>query len=123
MLDYFKKLFTASAKTFDGSDTRPGSVPDTGSVSGSVHNDYFEEPLHLAARSGQNEIVIELIKKGEKVDVKDQLGFTALHLATMNGHDKVVKTLLESGANVDERRAPGNKNAVRFAVSAERLST
>ena len=125
MLDYFKKLFTASAKTFDGSDTRPGSVPDTVSgsvsVSGSVHNDY--EPLHLAALSGQNEIVIELLKKGEKVNMKDQFGYTALHFATMNGHDKVVKTLLESGANVDERRVHSNKNAVRFAVSAESLST
>ena len=102
-----------------GSSTSPGS--STGSSS--VHNVYSEKPLHLAAKSGQNEVVIELLEKGEKVDEKDQFGLTALQLASDNGHDKVVQTLLESGANVDERIDIHRKNAVRYAASAGRLST
>jgi ankyrin repeat protein len=56
--------------------------------------------LHVAARSGHNEIVKVLIQHHANVD-DSTCRVTPLHLATQYNYIEVIKTLVESNANVD----------------------
>ena len=47
------------------------------------------------------EVARYLIKRGAKVNVKDNKGFTPLHMAVMNGYVNLIPLLLNSGANID----------------------
>ncbi len=64
---------------------QPGAVDDT--------------LLHIAARTGQIDEVVELIACGANVNQAGDMGFTALHQAAMKGRAEVVALLLKSGAN------------------------
>lgn len=73
---------------------------------------WLRTPLHWASQHGHEETVKLLIELGamvsffcsisshHKVDIGDDMKWTALHWACNNGHTKVVKTLLVS-ANVN----------------------
>jgi ankyrin repeat protein len=52
-----------------------------------------------ASIKGQVETVAKLLKKGKKVDKKDEKGDTALHKAAMHGHFEVADMLLKKGAS------------------------
>ena len=64
-------------------------------------NSLGETLLHLAAQSGQRELVSRLIHAGAKIDVQGQSGRTPLMLACLNKHVKSVEVLLDAGASVE----------------------
>jgi ankyrin repeat protein len=66
-----------------------------------------QTPLHLAAWSGQPDVVGMLVAKGLPVDVRDPLEQTPLHLAAGLGNDAVVRELLRLKANVRARMIGG----------------
>ncbi len=66
------------------------------------------ENLITAAKEGNNEKVIELLKSGADPKAKDNNGDTALHWAAECGHAAVVKSLLEAGADLEASSHYGN---------------
>ncbi|KAJ2402045.1 phosphate system positive regulatory protein pho81 [Coemansia sp. RSA 2559] len=59
-------------------------------------------PIHVAARSGNVEILRLLLKYGAPVDVIDKdLGWTPVFYAASEGHTDIIQTLLEAGANAN----------------------
>uniref|UniRef100_A0A8B9JZ90 ZU5 domain-containing protein n=1 Tax=Astyanax mexicanus TaxID=7994 RepID=A0A8B9JZ90_ASTMX len=61
-----------------------------------------------AARSGNVEKVLELLKCGQDISTCNQNGLNALHLAAKEGHVGLVEELLERGAAVDSSTKKGN---------------
>jgi ankyrin repeat protein len=57
-------------------------------------------PVHIAARTGDLQMMESLVDKGALLDITDLYGGTALMLAASNGHRQVVSYLLGKGANV-----------------------
>lgn len=53
----------------------------------------FGTALHHAARRGDEEMIIFLLEKGAKQDIKNSKGKTALNLAEEEGHDVVASIL------------------------------
>lgn len=65
-----------------------------------------ERILLAAAREGESDLVIGLVKAGTPIETRDGRGFTALILAAYHGHDETVRALLAAGADAcagDER--------------------
>lgn len=56
-------------------------------------------PLHLAARQGEVDILIQLLHHGAPVDLPDRTKKTALMHAALTGQELAVKLLLGMGAN------------------------
>uniref|UniRef100_A0A3B4BNJ5 Ankyrin 2a, neuronal n=1 Tax=Pygocentrus nattereri TaxID=42514 RepID=A0A3B4BNJ5_PYGNA len=61
-----------------------------------------------AARAGNVEKVLELLKSGQDISTCNQNGLNALHLAAKEGHVELVEELLERGAAVDSATKKGN---------------
>jgi ankyrin repeat protein len=78
--------------------------------------------LHIAARKGELDDVVALIRHGATVDLPGDMGNTALHFAAMAGKSDVVKVLLRAGANRNalnqfyERPLDVAKNGKHIAV-------
>ncbi len=68
----------------------------------------LDENLITAAKEGNNEEVIELLKSGANPNASDQYGLTALHRAAYNGHAAVVTALLKAEAGLEARDSYGN---------------
>ena len=83
--------------------------------------------FHLAALSGDEEKVKELIATGANVNVPVEDSWspgvnrrTPLHYAAAAGHAKIVKLLLDAGANVSARDEPsGGDTVLEYAESEE----
>lgn len=60
----------------------------------------LDTPLHLAAASGNKELVIYFIKAGARIDVQGIDLKTPLHVAIQNNYESVVECLLDHGANL-----------------------
>lgn len=56
-------------------------------------------PLHLAAREGNHQLVVDLAKYGATLDLTDTLGNTALHLSCAAGQTQATGELLRLGAS------------------------
>ncbi|OLP94080.1 Ankyrin repeat, PH and SEC7 domain containing protein secG, partial [Symbiodinium microadriaticum] len=56
-------------------------------------------PLHLAAKSGELEVVVLLLDAGAPLEAEDYTGATALHWAAANGCSEVTSVLLARGAS------------------------
>ncbi|XP_075055694.1 serine/threonine-protein phosphatase 6 regulatory ankyrin repeat subunit C isoform X4 [Mixophyes fleayi] len=77
-------------------------------------------PLHVAAASGNTDVLHLLIDSSERpdiTDVTDALGQTPLMLAVMNGHVDCVHLLLEKGATVDAGDKRGRTTLHRASVT------
>ncbi|XP_062334483.1 ankyrin-2-like isoform X2 [Osmerus eperlanus] len=61
-----------------------------------------------AARAGNLDKVLELLKGGVDISTCNQNGLNALHLAAKEGHEDLVEELLERGAPVDSSTKKGN---------------
>ena len=55
--------------------------------------------LHWASKTGDVNLVEELLKSGAQINAKNKDQSTSLHLAAENGHLEIVTKLLENGAN------------------------
>jgi ankyrin repeat protein len=64
--------------------------------------DNFVGPaLCIASYAGHSEIVETLLKKGAKIDVRDNQGATPLMNAVAGQQQEIVSILLKNGANLD----------------------
>ena len=72
--------------------------------------------LHLAAASGNNEIVKILLEAGADVNAKDTADITPLHRAAFNGANLIAETLLKAGANVNAAGGRHNSTALQIAA-------
>jgi ankyrin repeat protein len=54
-----------------------------------------------AVKEGELQIVLDLLKRGTDVDVRNRYGQTALMLAAHAGHREVVETLIAHGAKLN----------------------
>jgi hypothetical protein len=64
------------------------------------------QPLHLAARRGEQARVAALLRelpRLEQLDARNFAGQTALHEAAMAGHTAVVRALVEAGCSLEPR--------------------
>jgi hypothetical protein len=61
----------------------------------------LNKALYKAAKSGDLQSLIELIKSGANVDYIDQDGATSLYIASQLGYVEIVKSLLEYKANTE----------------------
>ncbi|CAK8691077.1 unnamed protein product [Clavelina lepadiformis] len=55
--------------------------------------------LHLAAKEGHNDVIIELLSRSADINQQTKRGNTALHIASLAGKLPVVQLLLEKGAD------------------------
>ena len=80
--------------------------------------DIFNEttPLIVAANSGHNQVVQELIRAGADVNGINYIKRTALHRASCSGHSSVVKTLAEAGANLNVQDEDGRTPLMKAAA-------
>lgn len=76
-------------------------------------------PLHIAAFSGNDEIVRYLIAHGALLDALDKKESTPLHVAIRKGHLTTVEILLEAGADVKRHTSEGT--VVDLAKAHEQL--
>ncbi|XP_036439579.1 ankyrin-2 [Colossoma macropomum] len=90
-----------------------GGSPVPGRVKQSDSNTSFLR----AARAGNVEKVLELLKSGQDISTCNQNGLNALHLAAKEGHVELVEELLERGAAVDSATKKGN-TALHIAALA-----
>lgn len=79
-----------------------------------MDSDISAAALCLAVEKGFVQMVETLLSLGIDVDLKDNLGQTALHRATRRKDEKMVRLLLSSGADVeckdDDNRTPWSAN-------------
>lgn len=58
-------------------------------------------PLHIASSYGNENMVIELLNQGAKIDLSNGAEESPLYLAAQGGHLRVVKVLLDRGAEIN----------------------
>lgn len=78
-------------------------------------------PLHVASRSGHNDVVNALVASGADVNATDKLGMTPLLLAINHGDLDLVRLLLDSGADVNLSNVR-NVSAAHVAVASQSLA-
>jgi ankyrin repeat protein len=77
-------------------------------------------PLHLAAQSGADGVIAQLVEAGADIHVKTGTGATALMLAAAAGNVKAVALLLDRGADVHAQESAHGQTALMFAAAHNR---
>ncbi|USN50942.1 MAG: ankyrin repeat domain-containing protein [Myxococcales bacterium] len=78
-------------------------------------------PLHLAANTGQIEVIEALIKSEAEVDEQDDQGNTALHLAIVRKEKDAVIALLEGGANPNIKENSNSFTPLHLAANTGQI--
>lgn len=81
---------------------------------------HFGKRLHLAAWSGQAEVVRYLCKQNADVGATAMDDMGAIHFAAQKGHLDIVRTLLSSGASIKASTRKGF-TALHYAVQGSHL--
>ena len=81
-----------------------------GKSTSDIQDNEGRTPLHLAASSGDAEMVRVLISAGADVYAKDADGSTPLHLAVVGGHSETVQILLDAGTSDGETATDNSSN-------------
>ncbi|KAF8541113.1 hypothetical protein BDD12DRAFT_683950, partial [Trichophaea hybrida] len=76
-------------------------------------------PLLMSAETGDVATAEVLLRKGARIDAKDNKEQTALLLAATKGHDAMVSLLVNSGANKKERDGNGRTALHNAAVNGQ----
>lgn len=63
--------------------------------------------LHYAALNGHIDVINLLLKKGAKVDLQDEFGYTAIFFAIENGKIDAVNVLIKNGADINIKTTEG----------------
>ncbi|KAL5181077.1 putative ankyrin repeat protein [Glycine soja] len=77
-------------------------------------------PLHLAAFSGQAEVVIYLCKQKADVGASAMDDMAAIHFASQKGHLEVVRALLSAGASLKATTRKG-MTSLHYAVQGSHM--
>ena len=70
--------------------------------------------LHMAARSGIDDLLTLLLEKGISIDIQDNFGFTALHYAALWNRPETVELLVSRGGDLNLKDQAG-KTALQIA--------
>lgn len=76
----------------------------------------WEHPLLKAVKEGNLEGVKDILERGEDVNIKDEMGCTALIKASEFGHEEIAKLLIEKGADVNAREDAAGCTALMLAA-------
>jgi len=88
--------------------------------------EWYQPPLHLAARYGYVEALCVLLDYGAEADVEDADGNTPLHEALNHGQTDAAATLIAASADVNRaRNQPGNpaETPLLMAVKSQEYAT
>jgi len=72
--------------------------------------------LHYGAKTGNKEIIADLLNTGADVEAKDENGETALYIALRNGNKDIAAMLINKGAKIDQKFTPFKATPLHFAV-------
>ncbi|KAI4319954.1 hypothetical protein MLD38_033487 [Melastoma candidum] len=84
-------------------------------------NDLKMEEIHAFAREGAIDNLLQCVKSGVSVNVKDSEGRTPLHWAVDRGHQEVVELLVNQHADVNAQDDEG-QTPLHYAMVCERES-
>jgi len=73
--------------------------------------------LHIAAKTGEKDIVKEIINAGTDINAADSAGNTPLHYAVINGWIDIVILLIENGVDINAKNKL-NQTSLHFAAHA-----
>lgn len=79
-------------------------------------NTKISTALHIAAKDGQDKVVIALLSQEKNADDLRKKLSMALRVAGENGQDKVITALIEQGANVNSKSHSGRYSALHHAA-------
>jgi ankyrin repeat protein len=79
--------------------------------------------LHVAALKNRIEVVKFLVKKGAKVDIRDNRKRTAFLDAARHWYTEIVKILKENGADVNQVTGRNRWSALHLAAEKDILET
>ena len=68
---------------------------------------YDRTALWHAADTGQQPLVVALLRRGASATDVDKAGWSCLHVAAEKGYRNIIELLIEAGADVDARTAGG----------------
>ena len=92
---------------------------ETELVDVNVKMKYDYTPLHLAARTGDLDLVQLLLEREARVEEKADMGYTALLFAAENGHLDVIKELVAANADVNAKLEQGSTILHRAAAGGD----
>lgn len=80
-----------------------------------TRENWYGTALHAAAEAGHVSAILELVKAGVDVNIKQRGGRSPLHCATVSGHRSAIQTLLDLGADIN--LVCGNRyTALQYAI-------
>ena len=71
--------------------------------------------LHIAAKTGEKDIVKDIINTGIDINITDSAGNTPLHYAAINGWTEIVALLIDKGADTNVKNKL-NQTPLHFAA-------
>ena len=77
--------------------------------------------MHIAIDSNQKSIALLLIRSGINVNLKDELGNTALHVAVMRNQPEIVDALLQAKADMNVLNQSYGRTPLGTAVADDNI--
>ncbi|MSU77012.1 MAG: ankyrin repeat domain-containing protein [Gemmataceae bacterium] len=74
--------------------------------------------LHYAAADNDVDLVGQLIRSGQNINLQDNHGFTPLHFAAQQQNVEVARILLNAGAVIDAKNEHGNTALLTAVLSS-----
>ena len=76
-----------------------------GPIAGVNPDDPPGSPAVLISKAAEGSLseVIQLIEDGSDINVRDELGRTALIMAASNGHEEIARFLINNGSNIKQK--------------------